>query len=570
VCIAQLTAHWSIGHTQMVYLLVCAALAVAVVGRDLTVRRRRYRRPLTALGALASASVSWLRRMPPVVLAAAAAAAVLGLVLGNRFYADGDSYFHAAVTIKLEDLARPTFDNLGAFRDGDSHPGYHVPVWHDIMALAAHLSHAAPVDVLHVAPALTAPLMVLAWAGLAQVVFRSRDAASLAALAIVAGRLLMTMPAADGISMGAEPRMVAGLTLLPLSWGLVLIAADRFTLRDLDINASGLDRPVEWVYAAALGATTVAAVMVVHVSYGVWVLVGLAGYAAALTAVGGLAGVDRRRAAIALGASAAVVVIGIAALAHALSILLPSSQGNGASSAVLGRIVLGEGHTRHLRADWLAQHGMLALLGIVAMVALCKYLRDPLVGFVIFTGAFVLVLGITPGLFALLADAISLPQAARIYLALPWPIALAGGSVLLARMLDKWWNREAGRPAAASMTVAITLIVAAAAAVWPADTNRNDLATMPPVVVVIITVALALGILWGIPRARAARRRDGGTVSRRGTWSTSSARPAARCAHIRGCARARSDQGQQHGEAALRARSRSALFDRHTQPDQPF
>ena len=524
ICAVTLWASQPI-RTSAVLLagFLCIAAAVWIVRCVVSVVRGTERGASILLRML-TAAVSWMRRAPRGVIAIAAVAAGAALLSGERFYGDGDSYFHAAIALKLQTLAAPTFSNIGQYLGGDGHPGYALPVWHEAIALIARLSHQPVIETMRLMPVLLAPVSVLTVAGVAQIAFRSAAASTAAAAAYVGGRILFTFPAMDGIVNASEPRTVASGILLPLVVALVLVVVGRVRAADVGMHCSDPAAADPWVPSVVVAACATVALTYTHVSYVVWLAMVLMGIAI-VSLPRGWHEPQLRRAQLAVGVSVLVAaLVPVITLQRAIGRLQDDPQGGfigglPLAGADVHRVLVGHGHWLHLRADYIIWFGAVAFVGLLGVVWLTRWLRDPLVAWIPVVGVIAGVSVLVPPVFRLLAHAIGVAQTSRVYLIVPWVFGVAALVVLVGGYLERLWGRGLrGRLCASGLYLAVLGGMVGFVQLWPALPRRSAPPVMPawPVAVLIGICAAGCGIAAYLGRSQSTWLRPAAAWQQRG------------------------------------------------------
>jgi hypothetical protein len=388
----------------------------------------------------------WTGDLPGALWAIVLVAGVIGFIVGGGL--DNDTLYHAAQALKLATLDDPSFGNTLQFIDGGPHPGYLLPAWHETIAIASKVSGSEPATVLWVLPALTLPVGVLAFAGLAFVLFRSHAAAVLGGLAYLMTDVVMSAPRMIPLQNGGQPRIVVWSIVIPLALACMIMslwhgkAPSRARTRGMLIAAT-------------------VAVLIVHVSYILFLGFAAIGYLGVwLLQAPWQPGSVRShvRTMLALGATA---VIGLAVLMPILNDLDSFTKGgsSGATSAQrildagakldqpalakVGVLFVGSKEHYHLRPDRLVRFGGLALLALLLLpVTLLVRRREPFSWLLAGTGLAVLAVSQSDRLFPALTDAASPAQSQRLDQALPLEMGLTFGAVVLAAIFSWFWKRE--------------------------------------------------------------------------------------------------------------------------------
>jgi hypothetical protein len=398
---AALAVTFAVGTRLTVTLLLVLAAGVAAVPIA-----RRVRVPERAPG--------WA----PVALGGAVLGVLLWHVAGEI---GGDGLFHLARVRKLGSLGDLSLHRVVEFPDGGLHPGYAFPLWHGFLALVAKVAGVDPARaVLHEASVL-APLAALAWFEAGWALFRRRSAAVATAAASVA---LGALASGHG---GAFTSLA-----LPATASQRLLAPAALALAVETVRAP---RPGRIATAAAAGL----ALVVVHPTYALFVLIPFAGFLVARWAWA------RRdvRSGIAAGAALAVPAGGFALW------LLPilrdtASVGPDAAERARGlaqyatQLSVGSPTSFHLAPEVLARSGAVAVAALVLLPLAGLAARRLWAAYAIGGGLAVLAIVLLSPLFVPFSDAVSLSQSRRLAAFVPFTIALAGGLGVAARLLGRW------------------------------------------------------------------------------------------------------------------------------------
>ena len=381
--------------------------------------------------------------------------AVVGLVLGIAVWwvaetVEGDGLFHAARVRKLDELSElPSVSALNEFADGGLHPGYAFPVWHGVLALIARLAAVDAVAVVQFLPALLVPLaLVFAYAAGAAL-FRSW-AAGLATAAAQAGLVAFSRDGVGSFELLSLPPAAARLLITSALLAVVfalLAGAPRRTL--VIVGLGGL----------VLG--------IVHPTYVLYVALGLAGFAVArvvLTRAGGLRDA---------GCAAAAIVAMLLPAGIYFAWLLPVVRQTASFRPDAAEVVRGTeryedqldrfGDLFRLAPDSIARGGVVAVVGLVAVVLLILVPRWRATAYVVGASLVMLIALLVPALFTELSDAVSLSQSRRLPAFLPVPFAFAAGALLVARL------RLSGVAIAAGLGVVLVVLSAGEYVGWLSD-----------------------------------------------------------------------------------------------------
>ncbi|MCW2950681.1 MAG: hypothetical protein JWN41_1694 [Thermoleophilia bacterium] len=467
--------------------VVCALALVTVLGWGAVARRIRVgdERAGTASGAgtASDASASWGRALltPPLRMVAGhwvrgvpigawiVAAATLATALTVGFNTWNDSLYHIGQAQKLLALAHPNFDNTLQFPDGTAHPGYLLPLWQEMIALVAWLTHANPVTVAWIIPGVTVTIGALAMGGLGWALARTPRAAALVMLAWLTSVLIATMPFSEAVFDALQPGEVALDVIVPLVLALLFTA-----LWPSTDSGGAAERPSRWG-ATAIMCAGVAEIAVLHVSYNMVLALGIIGYLAfwALRSPWPRDVVWRH--AQVLVPIAVTAAVATAALLPGLSRLQSfgktaqqelainsSAMYEGKLGAPLEALLRGGTEHFHLRPDYLVLGGGLALFGLVCLPLALLAPRWPAAWYLGGSTFVVLAIALSNRLFPRFVHVVSLDQARRIENVLPLSVGLALGAAVTGIVATSLWAR--GRVAARVAAVLVAAVVAVLAA----------------------------------------------------------------------------------------------------------
>ena len=467
--------------------------------------------PALAIGivaalAVVALAVSLRRRLPdPVrpargealaIAALVAAGVALGAVVWwSSTVIDGDALFHLARVRKLAEA--PELTTLGLvneFRDGSLHPGYAFPLWHGVLALVANLAGVdAAAVVLHMATPLV-PLALIVTYSAGAAVFGSRIGG---AVTVVATLALVAFPRSGTGSLEflALPASVGRLLLAP-----VVVAFAFAFLRQ------GSRSYLLTVGAAAL------ALAVVHITYAIFLVILLAGFALArfLLPEGRR---DARRMGVALGAVLVPTAIVSAALVPLLSetnVIRPGAVERARELANHGESLEIVGSFFSLTADTLTR-GPAFVAAFLAVAATIFAPRTRWASYVVGGSLAVLLFLLVPPLFTALADLASLSQARRLSLFLPLAVALGGACIVLGQrtrvlglvialalgivlQLVYPWDEVVVEGGAGAWPVWVAVAAALAALIAAPRLARRPLAATPRALACAVLFALPIGV----------------------------------------------------------------------------
>jgi hypothetical protein len=388
----------------------------------------------------------------------------------------GDALFHLARVRKLEEV--PVLYSVRVadeFRDGSLHPGYAFPVWEGALALVARLAGVdAGLVVQHLGAILVPLALVLAYAA-----GTALFASSAGGVATAVGQAAVVAFPAGGIGAFerlALPEGAARLLLVPALLALVFA------------YVRGGSR-VELVTVGVAGL----ALAVVQPSYAALVCIPLAGFALARLALSREGRADARRVAAAIG----VVLVPVAAIAAWLATVLAETNAFFTSREEEARAVVRSagqldpaGSFFGLDPAVVARGGAGAIAGLLAVVVAPPAARRRWGAFVLGGSLAGLAVLLVPPLFTTLSDLVTLPQARRLAVLLPFPFAIAGLAVVVGRL------RLAGCAAAAALAVGLGLAFSARAATGP------EWATWSAVAVAVIGLAAGRRVAAVAPAQR--------------------------------------------------------------------
>ena len=456
--------------------------------------------------AVVALAVSLRRRLPdPVrpargevltIAALVAAGVALGAVVWwSSTVIDGDALFHLARVRKLAEA--PELTTLGIvneFRDGSLHPGYAFPLWHGVLALVANLAGVdAAAVVLHLATPLV-PLALIVTYSAGAAVFGSRIGG---AVTVVATLALVAFPRSGTGSLEflALPASVGRLLLAPI------VVAFAFAFL----------RQGSRSYLLTVGAAALA-LAVVHITYAIFLVILLAGFALArLVLPEGRR--DARRMGVALGAVLVPTAIVSAALVPLLSetnVIRPGAVERARELANHGESLEIVGSFFSLTAETLTR-GPAFVAAFLAVVATIFAPRTRWASYVVGGSLAVLLFLLVPPLFTALADLASLSQARRLSLFLPLAVALGGACIVLGQrtrvlglvialalgivlQLVYPWDEVVVEGGAGAWPVWVAVAAALAALIAAPRLARRPLAATPRALACAVLFALPIGV----------------------------------------------------------------------------
>jgi hypothetical protein len=357
---------------------------------------------------------------PARVMRGTLALAGVGLGIGVWFLQGaftGDAFFHLGRVRKLDTLGSLSLHDVGEFAHGGLHPGYAFPMWHAWLALVARLAGVDPASVAAHESSLLVPLALLLAFEMGWAIFRSSGLA----LAVVLGQVAIKAfaPGHGGVySFLWEPSTVATQLLVPAAVAFFFHFVRRPT------------RPV----AVMLAATSVSLALV-HPTYALFLAIPLGAFVLARALL--TRGTDFRNGVLAFAVFGVPMALAFLWLEPVVQQTIPVSPGPKQLEHNLHHY--GADLVVHSIARYNLAPGRIDRNGSVAVAAL---LLVPLAVFArrrrwsaLVLGGAVAILGIElwPLVFPHFSDAVSLSQSRRASAFIPFAVALAGGTAVVAR-----------------------------------------------------------------------------------------------------------------------------------------
>jgi len=327
----------------------------------------------------------------------------------------GDALFHLGRVRKLDDLGSLSLHAVGEFREGGLHPGYAFPLWHGFLALVSRLGGVDPTAVVRHESSVLCPVLFLVTYEAGRALFRSAwmGWAVLAAQVGIAG-----LAAGHG---GALPGLA-----LPASVSQFLLPTAA-----LAIVFRSLERPTRAGFLALVSVGL--GLALVHPTYALYLLIVLAGFLGARALLSREELKELGGSLVALAAPALAVALWLRPLVresarpvHGIAHGIERYRGQ--------FDVLGKSSFR-LAPELIDRRGAIAVAALVLapLAGLARSARWT--AFVLGGTVILLTLSLWPLLFVHFAHVVSISQARRAVGFLPLPFALAGGAVVLARLL---------------------------------------------------------------------------------------------------------------------------------------
>jgi hypothetical protein len=387
-----------------------------------------------------------------------------GLVFGIALWwvsgpIGGDGLFHLGRVRKLDAFGDLSLRAVGEFADGGLHPGYAFPLWHGFLALVAKVSGLDPTVVVRHEPSLLVPIAFLLAYEAGYAVF-GRSWGGWAVLLVTVALYALAPGHGGAYVFLSNPGTAARQLLLPATLALFFAAL-----------AEG-----GWRAHLTLAALAVSAALV-HPAFAAFMLLPLAGYALARTAL--VRGREWRRSAAAVATFAlplGAVLLWLRPLVEATAAVSPGAAERARAVAQYGDQLVLHGSDYRLAADVLSRGGAVAVAALLAVPAALLAGRRRWSALVLGGSLLVLALMLVPWLFTHLSDAVSLSQSRRAAGFLPFAFAFAGGAWALARL------------GAAALPLALGLGIAFQLA-WPGDFGGRTLETGGPAAVTWNAVA---------------------------------------------------------------------------------
>ena len=378
---------------------------------------------LGLLGAVALVALPFAARSPRLASHWTLGVLAVGIVAGISLWwvsrYDGDAFFHLARVQKLLAFDSLSLRSVDEFRDGGLHPGYAFPLWHTAVALIARLAGVgAPSAVLHL-PTVLLPLSFVLVYEAGTILFASRWAGLVTALAEFA--LLGLAPGHGGAySSLALPSSASRALLLPAVLALVFAYVREPSA------------PLLASVAAASGAMTL-----IHPSYSVLLGVSLVGFLIVRALLDVRHDLPHIGAALgAIAVPAGLVVVWLLPLVRETASHNPSgSELRRAIAGYRGELDVFGLHSYRLSPELFARAGAIAVAALVLLPLALFAHRRMWGAFVLGAMLATLAIGLLPFIFPHFADAISISQARRIIAFSPRPFVLVGGALVLAGFL---------------------------------------------------------------------------------------------------------------------------------------
>ena len=378
-----------------------------------------------AVGALALVALVTRRQLEGVALpgrvrSVRAFFVLAGLIVGAATWSigvlNGDAFFHLGRIRKLVDLHALSLHAVGEFKQGGLHPGYAFPLWHGWIALVARLADVDPTSVARHESALLVPLALVLAFEMGWAVFRSTGAAFAVVLAVFAVKAL-------------APGNGGSYTLLwqPATAATQLLAPAAIALFFLFLRKPS--RPL-----ALTLAVDSAALALVHPTYALFLAIPLAGFVVVRAVLA--RGADLRRGIAAFAGLAIPMALAYAWLRPTLDQTLtlhPTKSGLLKSLHHYRVDLVIHSLTRYnLSPQRVDRTGSIAVAALVLVPIALLARRRRWSALVLGGTVAILALELWPVVFPHFANAVSLSQARRAATFVPFAVAFAGGTAILA------------------------------------------------------------------------------------------------------------------------------------------
>jgi hypothetical protein len=349
--------------------------------------------------------------------------AVAGLVFGGAMWGihgvlAGDSFFHLGRIRKLDDLGSLSLHNVGEFLHGGLHPGYAFPLWHGWMAFVARLADVDPTSVATHESSLLVPVTLVLFFELGLAVFGSTGAAVAVVLAQLALKGLAAGHAGD----------------YALLWQPGTAATQLFAPAAVALFFWFLRRP-SWPLALTLAADS-AALALVHPTYALFLAIPLVAFVVVRALF--TRGTELRPGVAALASFVIPTGLAFAWLRPVVDQTLSLTPGPHALAESLQiyrpDLVIHSLKSYALAPGRVDRAGSVAVAAVVLAPLALFARRSRWSALVIGGTVAILALELWPFVFPHFADAVSLSQARRAAIFVPFAIAFAGAAVVIAAL----------------------------------------------------------------------------------------------------------------------------------------
>ncbi|HET7355001.1 MAG TPA: DUF6541 family protein [Gaiellaceae bacterium] len=344
----------------------------------------------------------------------------LGLGIGVWFVQGaftGDAFFHLGRVRKLDSLGSLSLHNVGEFAHGGLHPGYAFPLWHAWLGLVARLAGIDPSSVAAHESSLLVPLALVLAYEMGWAIFRSTGLA----VAVVLGQVAIKAfaPGHGGVYPFLwEPSTVATQLLVPAAVAFFFHFVRRPT------------RP-----AAVMLAATSVSIALVHPTYALFLAIPLGAFVLARALL--TRGSDLKNGIVGFAVFGLPMTLAFLWLEPVVKETIPVSPGPKQLAQNLHHysadLVVHSISRYSLAPGRIDRNGSVAVAALL-LVPLALLARRRRWSALVLGGA-VAILGIElwPLVFPHFSDAVSLSQSRRASGFIPFAVALAGGTAIVAR-----------------------------------------------------------------------------------------------------------------------------------------
>ena len=357
-------------------------------------------------------------RIPAWSLGVLALGVAAGIALWWVASYGGDAFFHLARVRKLVDFGSISLRSVDEYRDGGLHPGYAFPLFHGFLALISKLAGVDPDAVVLHGPTALLPLSFLVTYESGVALFRSRWAG------------LATMLASFAL-LGLAPGHGGSLVSLPLAAN----ASRMLILPALLALVFAYVRESSWPLLASVAAAA-GAMTLTHPPHSALVLIVLGGFLVARALL-------VRRDVVSIGAALLAIAVPTGAVALWLRPLLHETAAHNPGAKELRHAFASYPteldvfslHSYRLKPELFGRGGAIAIAALV-LLPLAVFARRRLWAALALGGMLAaLAVSLLTFVFPHFADAVSISQARRLVGFSPRMFVLAGGAIVLARLL---------------------------------------------------------------------------------------------------------------------------------------
>jgi hypothetical protein len=352
-----------------------------------------------------------------------------GVVLGLLLWLvageiGGDGLFHLARARKLEAFDALSLEAVNEFADGGLHPGYAFPLWQGFLALVARVGFVDPSEVVLHEASVLAPLALLVAYEAGWALFRRAGVAVAAVCAQVAMIALAPNGGGAYTALGL-PATAARQLLVPATLALAF-AAVRLSCSE-QLSRRGL--------LASVGAAGLV-LAVVHPTYALFLWLPFLGFVVVQTLVAPRELPALATTLAALAIPAALYIAWLLPLVDDTRSVLPASDElDRAFAQYEGQLDIFSETSYRLSPEVFGRSGAVAVVALLLLPLAALALRRRWASYVLGGSLAVLAVLLTPTVFPMFSDAVSLSQSRRAAGFLPFAFAFAGGLSVLAGLV---------------------------------------------------------------------------------------------------------------------------------------